>query len=438
MPTQIEDLVSFLHDPNPQVVEIALEHVVQFSTSSPSPEVLASLKSVGATGNELTNPQSIFAYENYRSIFDLKQIIRMYKKGKTVNEALTILVNICDDAKVRDLIVKDTLFIKYLIEELPSKVNINAELMCILLANLGKEEEIKKIFSLEVNYKAMNDSCAAKENEKPFASSNAMDCLMDMFVKGSNRSINSFAVFDYLSYLFSDVSRFTEGREYFVTERSYDGVIPLMKLLVFTEKYDAKVKREGVAGTIKNSLFDISKHSVFLSEDVNMLLYILAPLCYPNNAGLSDEEILELPDELQFLSEDKQFETNGNIVAIWVECLLLFCSTRKGRELLRDSSSYAVIREVHKVWGEKKDGIKEVNDKVEELCDRVVQMLMRDEGENMDDDAEIEEIKDILGKVEEIEEEGKVMHQPEDSPSNQAHSEEEEEEDDDDKMVVVC
>lgn len=400
MPSELEELVGFLHDPSLNVREIALENLVQFSPG-------------GANSQ-----QSIFKYDNFRAITDLKAMTKE-KKGKTINEALTILVNLCDDAHFRELIVKDKEFVKYIIEQLPNPVNLNAELMCILLSNLAKDDEILYIFDLKVDM----------TQKDIFKSDMAMDCLMDLFVKGSNREINKYAVYDYLSYFFADLSRFKQGRDYFVTEQEYDNVIPLTKLLVFTEKYDAKIRREGVASTIKNSLFDIGKHSTFLDEKIDLLLYILSPISLPENKGLTDDEIFDLPDELQLLGEDKKFEHLSEIVLIHLESILLLCSTRKGRDYLREKSVYPVVRELHK---ESKD------DKVAELCDRVVQMLMRDEGEQKPDEEEIDEIKDMLGKIEEIDTEHKVETHKLEEQEDVNMEESSDEDDEDDKMVVVC
>lgn len=402
MPSELEELVGFLHDPSLNVREIALENLVQFSPG-------------GAN-----NQQAIFKYDNSRAIADLKAMTKE-KKGKTVNEALTILVNLCDDSHFRKLIVNDKEFVKYVIEQLPNPVNINGELMCILLSNLAKDDEILYIFDLKVDMK----------QKDVFKSDMAMDCLMDLFVKGSNREINKYAVYDYLSYFFADLSRFKQGRDYFVQEQEYDHVIPLTKLLVFTEKYDAKIRREGVASTIKNSLFDIAKHATFLDEKINLLLYVLSPIALPENKGLTDDEIFELPDELQLLDDNKKYEHLSEIIAVHLESILLLCSTRKGRDYLREKSVYPVVRELHKV---SKD------EKVTEMCDRLVQMLMRDEGDQKPDNEEIEEIKNILGKIEEVDVEHKVethqLGEHEDKDVNMDESSDEDE--DDDKMVVVC
>lgn len=395
MPSELQELVGFLHDKALNVREIALENLVQFSPG-------------GANSQ-----QEIFKYDNCRAIEDLISLAHE-KKGKTVNEAITILVNLCDDKDLRLLISKDEAFLKFLVETLPNPQNLNAELMCMLLANLAKEDTIIKIFDIKVDIR--------DDQKEIFKSNNAMDCLMDMFVKGSDRKINKYAVYDYLSYFFADLSRFKEGREYFVTEQKYDGVIPLTKLLVFTEKWDAKVRREGVASTIKNSLFDIEKHMIFLEEPINLLSYILAPIALPGNKGLSDDEILELPDELQFLDEDRKIEPLKDIICVHLESLLLLCATRKDREFLRNKGVYPLIRELHK---ESKD------DKVSELCDRLVQMLMRDEGEEKGDEEELNEIKGMLNKVEEIDDDVDVK-------MGDSNDEDDDDDDDDGQMVVVC
>lgn len=391
MPTELQELVGFLHDDSLNVREIALQHLVQYSPG-------------GAN-----NQQAIFKYDNCRAIPDLIKLCGE-KKGKTVNEALTILVNLCDDVELRQLISKDREFLKSLIESLPSPTNLNGDLMCILLANLAKTDNILEVFNMNIKI--------AESQKAIFKSTKAMDCLMDMFVKGYERKINKYACYDYLSYFFADISRFKQGRDYFVTEQEYDGIIPLTKILVFTEKWDAKVRREGVASTIKNSLFDIEKHEIFLNEPVNLLVYLLGPIALPGNKGLDDDEIMQLPDELQFLDDNKQVETVKEIIAVHLESLLLLCSTRKGRDFLRSKSVYPLVRELHK---ETKD------ETITELCDRLVQMLKRDEGEQKGDAEEIEEIKDILEKVEGVESDVEMKDKSDDDDDDDAEG-----------MVVVC
>lgn len=365
MPSELEELVTFLHSPQPAVVQIALDNLVGYSQ--------------GPT-------RKVFTYNHYEPISDLKKLAK--DKGRTnVMHLITILTNLCDAAEMRKIIVEDADFLKYLIAAICNPHNTNADLMCILLSNLAKNDSITKVLGMVID---------RDENQKKiFKSDKAIDCLMDCFVKGADRSLNKFANYDYLAYFFADLSRFKEGRDYFVTEQLYDNVIPLSKLLVFTEKYDSRIRREGVASTIKNSLFDIQKHERLLTDSsIDLLPYILLPIAGPEE--IEEDYMFDLPDALQLLPSDKVREPLPQIICTYLESILLLCSTREIREYLREKAVYAIIRELHKSTND---------EKVADLCDRVVQMLMRDEepekkkennGENSESDEEDDKIVEVL------------------------------------------
>ncbi|KGU07668.1 hypothetical protein MEQ_03422 [Candida albicans P87] len=354
MPTELEELVSFLHSPQPAVSQIALDNLVGYSTGP---------------------HQKVFSYNNYEAIKDLKNISK--SNGKTlVNQSVTILANLCDDLVMRNLIVEDEEYLKYLATQIINIKNTNADLMCILLTNLAKNDAINKVLDFEVE---LDD-----EHKKVFSSKKVIDCLMDCFVKGYDRKLNEYANYDYLSYFFADLSRYKQGRTYFITEQSYDEVVPLSKVLVFTEKYDDKIRREGVASTIKNSLFDTNAHMKLLADPkINLLPFILLPLAGPEE--IDEEEMFDLPEELQLLPSDKKREPLSGILCIHLESLLLLCTTREAREYLREKQVYSIIKELHKAIE-----IEQVTD----LCDRVVQMLKRDEAPQSADIEEIESDSD--------------------------------------------
>lgn len=359
MPTELEELVEFLHSPQPAVVQIALDNLVGFSQGA---------------------HQQVFAYNNYEAIKDLKKLSQNDQKT-TVTQSVTILANLCDDLTMQKLIVDDVPYLEFLVSSIVKTTNTNADLMCILLANLAKNDAITKIFDIRLKL--------SLDQKKVFALDHAMDCLMDCFVKGSDRTLNKYADFDYLAYFFADISRFELGRKYFVTEQAYDAVVPISKLLVFTEKYDSKVRREGVASTIKNSLFDVERHATLIDEKINLLPYILLPIAGPEE--IDEEEMFNLPDELQLLPADKKRDPVDSIIGTHLESLLLLCTKREMRELLREKSVYPLVRELHKSSD---------SEDVTDLCDRLVQMLMRDEeaGEPMevDDDDEDEDDDKIV------------------------------------------
>ncbi|CUM62989.1 uncharacterized protein PRCAT00000550001 [Priceomyces carsonii] len=357
MPSELEELVSFLHSPQPAVVQIALDNLVGYSQGA---------------------QRQIFSYDNYQAIEDLKKLVK--SEGKTdVTNSVTILANLCDDIVMRDMIADDVDFLKYLVSRIINVKNSNADLMCILLANLAKSDAITKIFDIKLEN--------VKGKGGHFQSDKAMDCLMDCFVKGFDRSLNEYANYDYLAYFFADISRYAIGRKYFITKQKYDGVEPLSKLLVFTEKYDSKVRREGVASTIKNSLFDIESHYPLLSdEDINLLPYILLPIAGPED--IDEEDMFKLPEELQLLPSDKKREPLASIICTHLESLLLLCTTKEARNYLRDHGIYPLIRELHKSTE---------SEEVAELCDRLVQLLMRDEAKD-----EVEEESDEDEKIVEV------------------------------------
>ncbi|KAH3677090.1 hypothetical protein WICMUC_001845 [Wickerhamomyces mucosus] len=364
MPSELEELTQFLHHPQPPVRTVAIQNLIGYSVG----------------------PQaSVFKYDNFLPIKDLKVLAR--DKGRAmVQQALTCLVNLSQDLEIRDLIANDDSFMKHLISIIIDLESINSDLASILLANIAKNSNIKRIFEWEIE----------PHNKDVFKSTKVVDCLLDVFVKGSDRKLNKVCNYDYLSFFFADFTRFVNIRKYFVTKQNYDGVVPISKILVFTEKYDSKIRREGVASTIKNSLFEITSHEELIDEnlEVNILPYLLLPIATSKDANLDEEELFNLPDELQLLDEDKVRDPIPEIICNHLESILLLCTTKTIRELLRKKSVYPLVRELHKNID---------NENIQDLCDRIVQMLMRDEN-----NVEIEEIPEKLD--EEDEEENDRIH----------------------------
>jgi hypothetical protein len=370
MPSELEELVGFLHSPQAAIAQVALDHLVGYL--------------VGAH-------QLVFAYNDYAALADLKALAQS-KGHTTANQATTILANLCDDPTMRRLIVEDREFVQALVAKIVDPTNPNADIMCILLANLAKSDEINVVLECEVLAApapageaaapgaAAPAGAAAPTGAAPAApaaapSSRAIDRLLDCFVKGANRTLNPKAEYDYLAYFFADILRFRQGRDYFVTEQPYDGVVPLSKLLVFTEFYQSKIRRQGVASTIKNALFDTNRHWHLVSDPrINLLPYILLPLAGPEE--LDDDDMFNLPEELQLLGPDKRREPQPDIICTHLESLLLLCTTRRLRHELRAKAVYPLIKILHTAVE-----LEEVAD----LCDRLVQMLMRDEADDAED-----------------------------------------------------
>ena len=256
----------------------------------------------------------------------------------------------------------------------------------MLLANMAKSSRTIKLLSL------------SRDIPKPLSTSpTAIDQLLDCFVKGQQQSYNEHADYDYLSYLFADMSRHEQGRRHFLSVRKEDSdVVPLSKLIVFTE-HKSTIRRRGVANAIKNAAFDVKAHRSLLADEfqggIGLLPYLLLPLM--GSEEYNDEDTEGMLDEVQLLPPDKAREAQNDIIQTHLETLLLLTTTRAGRDRLRAVKVYPIVRELH---------LKVEDEGVGEGCDRLVQVLMRDEegeGENagvesrvveVDEDEEIVEI----------------------------------------------
>ncbi|KAF2431225.1 DUF383-domain-containing protein [Tothia fuscella] len=339
MKDELRDLVAFLHHGNSQIRQIASENLVGFSTTQ----------------------HAIFKTDQLLPIKDLKVLVRDY--APIAKSALTILVNLSDDPQILAELAPDDELVESLLQRITDVKESNANEIAMLLSNLAKSDSTKRIINIT----------RAIPKGGLSTSKNAMDQLMDCFVKGAGGNHNKNADFDYLAYFFADIAKHPEGRKYFVSPQGHDNnIIPLTKLTVFTE-HASDIRRRGVASTIKNVSFDIESHPRLISSDsINLLPYILLPLM--GSEEYTDEDTEGMLDDLQLLPPDKEREKDLEILKTHLETLLLLTTTRNGRDVLRQIKLYPIIREAH---------LQIEDDDVREACDRIVQVLMRDEEDEM-------------------------------------------------------
>ena len=253
----------------------------------------------------------------------------------------------------------------------------NADLITMLLANLSKSSCLARIVSFE--------SCAAPAT-LPCSKSQArkvVSQLVSLFVHGSERGYNAQAAFHHLSYFFADLTKHDEMRTFLLTAPSPpedESEAPLGYLKIFTE-HPSPVRRRGVASVLKNAAFHVPSHASLVSPHVlDILPYVLLPLADGTKDSYSDQESESLLPVLQLLPPDKQREPEADILLTHLDTLLLLCTTRRGRESLREAGAYYVVRETHRVVE---------HEGVGHVCERLVQVLMRDEApENVEDEEE--------------------------------------------------
>lgn len=104
-----------------------------------------------------------------------------------------------------------------------------------------------------------------------------------------------------------------------------------------------------------------------------------------------------MPSELQLLDDSKRRESDLTLRLALVEIILLMCGTLEGRDELRRFKAYDVIKKLH---------LQERDEDVQEMIERAVNMLMRDED---DGTAQVMSETPPVPPQMEVEEEVKVL-----------------------------
>ncbi|CAM0135438.1 Protein hgh1 [Umbelopsis sp. WA50703] len=338
MEQQIIELIEFLHEPKLEVRAIALHHIAGFTHAS-------------------SEYQSLVLSKRKTVIPDLKALCR--EDPITAHDALKALINLSGDPRVHpDL--DDDKFIKHICLLITIPKSVLADVACMLLSNMTKYEPIC--------VKLVDATVAALPDLSE--STRLMDHLVEVFHRGVTKAYNPQAEFHFLASVFANASTIRHGRIYFIEEAKHDHLAPITKIQIFSEDRNI-IRRGGTVSTIKNCCFETRKHDQLLDSDgINILPFILLPLC--GNEEYDMDEFEKFPEEIQLLGDDKTREADPLLRLMLTEAILLLTTTRNGRDYLREKQVYRVVQRLH---------AQEKDDKVFDKCQDIVDMLMRDEGE---------------------------------------------------------
>ncbi|CAD6565203.1 MAG: hypothetical protein ASARMPRED_006509 [Alectoria sarmentosa] len=349
MPTELEELVEFLHHGNTRIRQTAAENLLPYSKTQPA----------------------IFKVAQLRPVKDLKLLVKDYAKPIAKN-ALTILINISKDEEVLKLLAEDDAFLETLLGRMTNSNEPNADPISMLLANLSKSPSIIRLVTLT---RTVVPALSPSEL--------AITQLLELFNKGADGGYNTEARFDYLAWFFGDLAKDPAFVNYLTTPPRHTSLDPLTTFLPHTTSL-SPIRRLGTASLLKNTALLHADIPYLLQPAASVLPPILLPLCSPNQEALSEEEMDGLPEVCQYLGEEQHAqEKDVRILKIHLETLFLL-STRggvAGARLVMESGTYPVIRELHL----------EVEDEgVRRGCERLVDVLMGDEavtdGEDEDED----------------------------------------------------
>ncbi|XP_064297999.1 protein HGH1 homolog [Phalacrocorax carbo] len=197
-----------------------------------------------------------------------------------------------------------------------------------------------------------------------------------------------------LGPLLCNLSQLPEGRRGLL-DRSRCSV---QRLLPFTQYKDSAVHRRGIVGALRNCCFEHEDHEWLLSEEVDILPFLLLPLAGPEE--FPEDEMERLPADLQYLPQDKQREEEPDIRKMLLEAIMLLTATKAGRNIVREKGTYLVLRELHR-WEREPD--------VLAACEKLIQVLIGDEpGPGMENLLEVkvpEEVEQQLQRLDREEEE---------------------------------
>ncbi|KAG1132689.1 hypothetical protein G6F42_002131 [Rhizopus arrhizus] len=359
MEQQIKELIPFLHQPALEIRAIALHHLVPYTPN----------------GNQY---RYILLEQKQTICKDIKALCR--EDPVTAHDALRCLINLSSDPAVQDEL-DDQDFIKYICLLITNAKSVLADLACMLLSNMTKNESacVKLI------------QAKTEPMEGLSKSTRMLDHLVEAFHKGYKKDYNPEAEYHFLASVFSNISGLRLGRVYMIESSEADQLPPLTKLQIFTED-PSIIRRGGVITVLKNCCFETREHTKLLEVDqINALPFILLPLC--GNEEYDMDEFEQFPEEIQLLDDDKTREKDTLLRAMLVEAIILLTSTQFGREYLRKKQVYRVIQKLH---------AQESDEEIKEKCISVVDMLIRDEAgpeiseikedEEEDEDMVIEEI----------------------------------------------
>ncbi|KAJ3115123.1 hypothetical protein HK100_001452 [Physocladia obscura] len=407
METQVAELFGFLTSDREDMRKLAVENCKAISTS---PDL-----------------QPFFGLNNGAPI---KQLIALMDDHALIaHDAISTLVNLSANASLLPHFASPT-FVASLVLAIILPQNVLADLCCMLLNNMTKKDDISKLLVPEYNQKEEEDKFKLRFNPSALLSTNSagvsvpngdanekntaakkkqrrktpyLDNLLEVFVrpnsldpkkpkneddddktKGNNSAKrptaahNPNASYDFLAGVFANISMTPIGAIALRSRSNVDNVIRLSKLVPFVSHEAGKwstIRRGGCISAIKNCCFDVQVQEtggLLLSAELNLVPYVLLPLCGPND--FDDEDIDNLPEELQLLESTKTREPVIEFRLMLVETLLLLASTRPGRAHLREMKVYYVVRALHS---------SEKNEDIIDRIERLVTMLMGEE-ENKD------------------------------------------------------
>ncbi|KAM9493902.1 protein HGH1 homolog isoform 2-T3 [Clarias gariepinus] len=285
-----------------------------------------------------------------------------------VKDCYHALVNLSADETLHKPLVKEAGVLPVLLNRLLDPEYEFSDRICSVLSNLSRHERT----CVEVFHELQEQQIG-------------MAKVVEIFC---TEGFNKKASLHYLGPLLSNLTQLPQARHFILDKER----CVIQRLLPYTQYGASVTRRGGVVGTLRNCCFDYTHHEWLLSDQVDILPFLLLPLAGPEE--LSEEENEGLPVDLQYLPDDKTREEDPDIRKMLIETLLLLTATKVGRQIMKKKNVYPIMREFHK-W--------ETEPQVTSACEKLVQVLIGDEPEEgMENLMEVKIPEDVEQKLKEM------------------------------------
>lgn len=213
----------------------------------------------------------------------LRAIIRLVEEEKVAvlrRDAFLVLVNVsATDEGASAILAAEESLVRKSLDEILNENSTLADPCAMFLSNISRPRQ---------NVEQVLDALLAVEH--------SIERLLTSFTR---KEFNQKGMkLDYIAPIFSNLTQCQKGRDVVCAPEGHI----LTRILPFTHHPDNIIRRGGATGILKNICFDTGRHDWLLSEEVNVLPFILLPLAGPEE--FSEEDNDKFPIELQVIDGD--------------------------------------------------------------------------------------------------------------------------------------
>jgi len=346
--------------------ESAAGEILQFLTlTSPLPPKSAALEYFLGLSTSPEGASLILSSNEGRVISSILVLTFADKSAPVVESCLKILINLtADDDDVAWSLLNlpsHADLPKRLVKVVIDRKHVFADKACAILCNVTRSIRCSTRMA-EVISKESSSSSSEDASETV--------SMHNLVIAMTTENYNEFANLHFLAPFISNLTQVKAVRNFVMDEKR----CVIQRLLPFMNYEKSPERRGGVIGILRNCCFDVEKHDWLLGDDVDLLPRLLLPLAGPEE--FDDEDNEKLPEDLQYLPEDKEREPDPDLRKMLIETVFKLCTTKKCREYIRGKNTYVIARELHK-W--------EKDKKVELALMKLIDLLIGDDyGDDLD------------------------------------------------------